>query len=402
MNMNKSTCIQLGLIGLLLFLSSCVSTIPTPSLLEKPAALQLVSSEQWPDLADDLDYKELEQTVVQSLAYLRNRPREQTFLFGTRKVYTDDLAATLDLFLKIIKDETEGKDREQKIRTHFDLYRMVQNDTPLSLLVTGYYEPTLPGSRTPSTRFRYPVYKLPEDLVFIHPEKFSAKIPPQKWIGRIEGTQVLPYYTRQEIDQEGLLEGKHLEILWVDDPLKLFFLHIQGSGEVSLENGSFVKLGYHGANGHPYFSIGRELIRREILRPDEVSLQSIYQYLQDHPLERQALMNLNPSYIFFKENRGGPYGSLGRPLTPGRSAAMDLKIFPPGGLAWLKGVLPAADKQGRILSRIPLGRWVSLQDSGGAIKGPARLDLFLGKGSNAELIAGHLRHPGDIYILLKK
>jgi membrane-bound lytic murein transglycosylase A len=415
-----------GWIGVLILLSSCASVTPTPlppekatpppsekpattpsekptlSPTEKPAVWQLVPNDQWPDMADDLDYGGLERAVSQSLTYLRNRAKEQTFFLGTRHVSTEDLAATLRLFLKILKEEGNGKAREQRIRTHFDLYWMIQDSLPLPLLVTGYYEPSLKGSRAPSPRFNYPIYRLPDDFIFIHPEKFSPTIPAQRWVGRLEGNQVLPYYTRKEIDQEGRLAGKKLEILWVDDPMKLFFLHIQGSGEVSLEDGSVVKLGYHGANGHPYFAIGRDLVRRGLFKPEEISLQSIYTYLQNHPEERQALMNLNASYVFFKENRGGPFGSLGRPLTPGRSVAMDLKVFPPAGLAWLKGDLPAINNRGEIGPRVPLGRWVCLQDSGGAIRGPTRLDLFWGKGPEAELIAGHLRHPGTIFFLLKK
>lgn len=400
--MKKKILPELGLLLLLFYLSSCATVIQRPFPGEEATIFQLVSREEWPDLKDDLELKDLDLAILQSLTYLKSRPPGQKFLLGTQEISAQEMVSSLDLFLEILRNNSDGKSREHQIKTQFDLVRIVRNNTPLPLLITGYYEPSLQGSRYSSPRFRYPVYRLPDDLLIINPRKFFPQLTGRNWVGRIVGKEIIPYYTRQEIDQEGRLTGKNFEILWVDDPLKLFFLHIQGSGEVVFEDGSMVKLGYQGTNGHPYFALGKELIRRGIIQPEELSLQSIYKYLQDHPQEQQALMNLNPSYIFFKEVRGGPYGSLGRPLTPGRSAAMDLKIFPPAGLAWLKGVQPTINDQGQIQSWGPLGRWVLIQDSGGAIKGPSRLDLFWGNGPEAEIAAGHLRHQGTIFLLLKK
>ena len=248
------------------------------------------------------------------------------------------------------------------------------------MLTTGYYEPILAGSRTRSDRFPFPFYRKPDDLLTVELEKFSGRCKGERLVGRLVGRQVLPYYTRREIDQEGKLAGRGLEILWTDDRLKLFFMQIQGSGRVVLEDGAPVQLQYQAANGHPYFPIGRELIRRGILRPEEVSLQRIYSYLKDHPEEQEEILNLNPSYVFFQESQGGPFGSLNVPLTPGRSVAMDQKLFPSGGLAWLTGVKPVFSPENQILYWVPLSRWVLVQDSGGAIKGPGRLDFFWGTG----------------------
>jgi membrane-bound lytic murein transglycosylase A len=188
----------------------------------------------------------------------------------------------------------------------------------------------------------------------------------------------------------------------VDDPLKLFFLHIQGSGRVRLEDGSWVRLGYHGTNGRPYVPIGRELIRRGAIQKEELSLPSIYTYLKNRPEEQAEILNLNPSYVFFREVEGGPYGNLGRPLTAGRSVAADQRIYPPAALAWLRGWKPILDEERKIRYWVPFGRWVFIQDSGGAITGPSRIDLFTGYGEEAEITAGHLRHPGAIWLILKK
>jgi membrane-bound lytic murein transglycosylase A len=386
----------------LTLLSSCSFFIQKPTPEEKPSFFQPVPKAEWPRLEDDLDQEGLEQAVIQSLNYLKNRSGDQRFVLGSREITNGEILESLSLFLEIIKTNPDKESRYQQIKNHFNLYRTVQNKEPLPLLVTGYYEPTLQGSRNPSPRFRYPVYQLPDDLFFIDLGKFSKKYQSQKLVARIEENQVIPYYTRKEIDLEGRLANKNLEILWVDDPLKLFFMHIQGSGQVLLEDGSSVKLGYQAANGHPYYAIGRELIRKGLVKPEEISLQSIYAYLKNHPEEQASILNLNPSYIFFQEVQGGPFGSLGLPITPGRSVAADLKIFPPAGLAWLEGWKPDLDHQNQIRSWVPFGRWVCIQDSGGAIKGPSRLDLFWGNGEKAEIAAGHLRHPGSIFFLVKK
>ncbi len=250
--------------------------------------------------------------------------------------------------------------------------------------------------------FPFPFYRKPDDLLTIDLDNFSNKYKGERLVGRLSGQKVLPYYSRREIDQEGRLAGRGLELFWTDDRLKLFFMQIQGSGRLVLEDGVSVQLQYRATNGHPYFPIGRELIRRGILRPEEVSLQRIYAYLRDHPEEQEGILNLNPSYVFFQEAQGGPYGSLNVPLTPGRSVAMDLKIFPSGGLAWLTGVKPVFSPDNQILSWVPMNRWVLVQDSGGAIKGPGRLDFFWGQGDQAEMAAGHQRHEGTIYFILKK
>ncbi len=392
--------IGIGLSAILL--CSCSSLIREPTLVEESAHFQLVPAEEWPLLEDDLDQKGLETAIAENLGYLGKRPSDKKFSLGAGQISNEEISSTLNLFLEILQKNPSASSLRHELKTHFNLYRVVLNQKALPMLITGYYEPQLTGSRVPSLRFRYPVYRLPDDLLQIDPGQFSKKFQGQKWIGRVEGNRVIPYYTRQEIDQEGRLAGKNLEILWVDDPLKLFFLHIQGSGQVSLEDGSIIKLRYQGTNGHPYFPIGRELIRKGVFQPEALSLQSIYGYLQSHPQEQTPLMNLNPSYVFFQEAQGGPYGNLGIPLTPGRSVAADQRIFPAAGLAWLTGEKPSFDNQGHILSRIPFGRWVCIQDSGGAIKGPSRVDLFWGNGREAELGAGHLRHPGALFILLKK
>lgn len=384
------------------FLLSCTPAVVSPPRTGGPVRLQAVSPAEWPVLEDDSDWTSLEAAVTYSLNYLKNRPADEKWALADREISRQEVADSLALFLKITGETGDLRVRNQRLKESFGLYRWVQEGNPLSLLMTGYYEPTLQGRRDMAPPFIYPVYRLPEDMVFIQAGKFNRELEGRRWTGRLKGNQVLPYYTRQEIDQGGALQGRNLELLWVDDPILLFFMQIQGSGQVILENGATIHLGYGGANGQPYFPIGRELVRRGLFKPSEISLQTLYRYLQENPGERQALMNLNASYVFFREVQGGPYGSLGVPLTPGRSVAVDSRYFPPGGLGWIEGLKPVMDEQGQIRKWVPFGRWVCFQDSGGAIKGPARLDLFWGNGPGAEMAAGHLQHPGAVFIFLKK
>lgn len=389
-------------LSLVIGLSACTSSIPRPSPMEESLRLQRVPEDEWPILSDDLEAGSLERAVIQSLNYHKKRPGRDPLHFGPETISRQEITESLTLFLDILQTDIEPASRNRRIKEAFQLYRLVRDRDPVPLLLTGYYEPTLYGSRRPSPSFPYPVYRLPDDLLWIDPQIFSRQIQDRRWIGRLQGKRVIPYYTRQEIDQGRVLAEKNLELLWVDDPLRLFFMHIQGSGQVILDDGSLVKLGYGGTNGHPYFPIGKELVRRGIFQPEELSLQVIYDFLQKNPPEKEKIMNLNESFIFFREVSGGPYGSLSLPLTPGRSIAADFKFFPPGALVWLVAMKPITDNQGRIQSWIPLERWVSVQDSGGAIKGPSRVDLFWGGGPEAEMAAGHLRHPGTLYLLIKK
>jgi len=391
------------LILLVFLLFSCFCrTVGPPGTSPEPWLTELISEKDWPGLDDDADRESLRQALTQSLIYLQKSSPQKTFPLGTREISGEEIRSTLTLLQELLDSKPDVLSLERELKAHFNLYQLVFPNRSASLLTTGYYEATLTGSRAPSDSFPFPFYRKPDDLLTVELENFSSKYKGERLIGRLLGRKILPYYTRREIDQEGKLAGRGLELFWTDDRLKLFFMQIQGSGRLVLEDGASVQLQYRATNGHPYFPIGRELIRRGILRPEEVSLQRIYTYLKDHPEEQDGILNLNPSYVFFQEARGGPYGSLNVPLTPGRSVAMDLKIFPSAGLAWLTGVKPVFSPDNQILYWVPMNRWVLVQDSGGAIKGPGRLDFFWGQGDQAEMAAGHQRHGGTIYFILKK
>jgi membrane-bound lytic murein transglycosylase A len=277
-----------------------------------------------------------------------------------------------------------------------------QNFIPVALtnrgrdsgLITGYFEPELKGSRTKSARYSVPLYKRPPDLVNADLGLFREDLKGRTITGRVEGTRFVPYPAR-DIIEKGALAGKQLEILWVDDPIEVFFLHVQGSGRVELENGEIVRVGYDAQNGQMYRAIGRDLVERGAMTVEQVNLESIVQWLRAHPAEAQALMNRNPSYVFFREVRGrGPIGAQGVPLTPGRSLAVDRKFVPLGAPVWLDTTDPRTGA--------PIRRLMVAQDTGGAITGPVRADLFWGAGPEARAGAGHMKQDGRMFLLVPR
>jgi membrane-bound lytic murein transglycosylase A len=243
-------------------------------------------------------------------------------------------------------------------------------------LFTGYYEPVLRGSWQPTALHRYPIYRQPPELN-----------------GAGRGV-TLP--SRVQIDA-GALAGRGLELLWLDDPVDAFFLHIQGSGKVAMADGSRVRIGYAGKNGHAYFPIGRELIRRGEVPQDQMSMQAIRQWLAANPRQAPGLMALNGSYVFFRLIDGdGPIGAQGVALVPGRSIAVDPAFVPYGVPVWLDTTDPLTG------GGAPLRRLVVAQDTGGAIKGPIRGDLFWGSDALAAEGAGLMKQPGRWFLLLPR
>src|SRR5215203_3057970 len=282
--------------------------------------------------------------------------------------------------------------------TRFQPFAVRNNRNPLGLF-TGYYEPLLHGSRKRGGKYTVPLYTRPDELVMVDLGRFRDDLKGKRIAGKVEDGSLVPYPDRREIDA-GALAGRKLEIVWVDDPIGAFFLHVQGSGRVRLAEGGELRLGYAAQNGHPYTAIGRELIARGALTAEEVSLQTIRAWLEAHPGEARELMEHNASYVFFQKIEGdGPLGAQGVPLTPGRSLAVDRQYMPLGVPLWLVSGVPSA-REGEPAGR--LQRLLVTQDTGGAIRGPVRGDVFWGFGAEAEAIAGRMKHRGRYWLLLPK
>lgn len=292
----------------------------------------------------------------------------------------DDHDAALAVFLETCTDMKDPDwsslcalaTNQKNARTFFELFFkpvLIQDGAPM--LFTGYFEPELNGSRTRTGKFRYPLYRKPPEI------KNGAT-----------------WFTRAEIETNGLLEGRGLEIAWIDDPVDVFFLQVQGSGRVRLTDGSSLRVGYGGKNGRNYKSIGQELVRRGIYQAHQVSAQVIRNWVKRNPVEGLALLRFNPSYVFFREVARvpadkGPLGAMNRSVTAMRTIAVDPRFTPLGAPVWV-------EKGGST----PLRRLMIAQDTGSAIKGAQRADIFYGTGASAGRIAGETRDSGRMVVLM--
>ena len=320
------------------------------------------------------------------LALLMAAPEEsRAQVFGFEELdgwAEDDPREALTAFLDtcdLLKDPTwrplcalaaDAGDSAESARAYFELfYRPVLVGNPPALF-TGYYEPVLDGSTTRTSRYRYPIYARPPELR--------------------DGTA---YYSRSQIEG-GAISGRGLEIAWLDDPVEVFFLHIQGSGRIRLPDGRMMRVGYAGKNGHAYRSVGQEMVRRGTHTPDQVSAQSIRSWVRNNPGPGHAMLDHNPSYVFFRRlpdlaAHKGPIGAMGRSITGMRSLAIDPRFNPLGAPIWI-------EKDGRR----PLRRLMVAQDTGGAIKGAQRADIFFGTGAEAGEEAGTVKDGGRMLLLL--
>ncbi len=266
---------------------------------------------------------------------------------------------------------------------YFRAYRLADAATGNAAFLTGYYQPEVAGARTQHPGFAVPLYRAPADLVDAPVGDATA--------GRLVEGKLQPYYSRAEIDS-GALAGRGLELVWLADPIDAFFVSVQGSALVGLAEGGVMAIGVAGTNGRPYVAIGRGLVADGQIPADKISLQAIRAWLGAHPDQAKSVMESNPRYVFFREiAAGGPIGSAGVPLTAGRSLAIDPAFLPLGAPIYVD----SRDAQGK-----PLRRLTVAQDSGGAIKGPLRADLFWGAGDGAEAEAGAMQSPGRLYLLL--
>lgn len=287
-------------------------------------------------------------------------------------------------------------DDEQAARRFFEAnfapYAIIAPDGADTGLITGYYEPIIEGSRAASEKFAYPIYGVPEDLIIVDLASIAPELRNLRLRGRLEGRRLIPYFSRSEIDAPGS-SFRAPVLAWAADPVELFFLQIQGSGQVQLENGERIRVGYADQNGHPYRSLGRWLVERGELPLEEASMQGIKAWAAANPQKLRDALHANPSYVFFRElpPSDGPIGALGVPLTPEFSLAVDRRFVPLGAPVFLETTFPASPE--------PLARLMAAQDTGGAIRGAVRGDFYWGTGPEAGAQAGRMRQQGRMWLL---
>jgi len=386
--MNKQQIWWAGMLGISVLLAACktapVVTSPlvatTPSATVSPP-IPLFTPSKWEMLPEwsTLDLTPSWAALLQSCRVLKAKPQWQAVCAGTDQV-----------------DKNNSEAQRSFYQDRLTPYQVFNPDGSEQGVITGYYEPLLKGSRFKGERFRYPLYAAPDDMLEIDLGDAYPQLKGQRLRGRLSGKKVVPYYKRAEIDAgtEGL---KGRELFWVENAVELFFLQIQGSGRIELVDGRQIKVGYAEQNGHPYVSIGKKLIEMGEMKLEDASMQGIKAWGERNPDKLMALLELNPSYVFFRElpeNISGPLGALGVPLTNEYSIAIDPRSIPLGAPVFLSTTQPN--------SSVPLNRLMLAQDTGGAIRGPVRADFFWGFGEKAGAQAGRMKQQGRMWVLFPK
>lgn len=372
---------------------------------EKPVTaekLVRLQENQYPAFSDGLYFDNLDHGISKSLEYLRRVPPEREFEFEKDRYNAGHLIRSLERLRKFFKTDPTEKELNRFIKANCIVYRSVGGKESGKMLFTGYFEPILRGSLKPDDTFQYPVYSMPKDLIRVNLSLFSKSLKGKYITARYNGKTIVPYHDRKAIENHKQFDLLAKPICWLDNPIDLFFLQIQGSGRVYLNSGGSILVHYHGSNGRPYRSIGRLLIDQGKIAKAEMSMQKIREYLTAHPEEMEDIFNYNPSYVFFKTEKSGPLGAIGVDLTPGRSIAVDRRVFPMATLSYVETSIPVIDGDSNIDRWIDFRAFTVNQDTGGAIRGPGRADIFWGSGPYAEIAAGHLQHKGELYLIVLK
>jgi len=364
----------------------------------QPSSLLLL--ERNPYLFDDLHDPALLAALDHHLDALKSKKDDYHLVLGEKDYSKTQLLESLHQFLSLLKSSCTPWELNQKIRQQFDVYQAAGRSPQhgsREMLVTGYFEPVLAGSLARSKTFRFPVYGRPSSLVVRKSYK-DAK----KRVGRFDqDNSFVPYWTRKEIEEGQYAKG--FELVYLQNRLDTFLLHVQGSGKILLENGEIRSIHYAVSNGHEYKSIGKLLVDEGKMTLKEASIPTIRRYLDQHPSEQQRVFHHNPRFIFFQWGKNSHViGSLGIPLTPGRSVAIDQTCLPAGLPGYLITRQPVLDRKGNIIRWQPMRRIVLPQDSGNAIKGSGRVDLFWGNGQYAEVAAGNMKEKGTLFFVVIK
>ena len=362
-----------------------------------------------PVFADGDDLISLLKAAKLNQAYFKGlKSGALSYNFGDRKVTVKDLADTTDELIKILETSPTPQDLDRQIKQKFDVYQMAGRDSTGTVVFSSYYEPTLEASLKYDSTYKYPIYARPDDMVSINLEDFNEKFKGEKLTGRIVKNEMVPYMSREEIDFGGALEGKGLELAWFKKRSDIMDLHTEGSGRLALPDGRVIKAKFAATNSLKFKGWLTAMVEAGALPREGISPEKGQKYLDEHPDKVRPILSMNKRYVFFKleqpaDPEEGPAGTYGLPLTGWRSVAVDNALYPMGTLAFMKvDSAPDVDADGKLLGRRQDGRFVFCQDTGGAIKGPGRVDFFAGNGKKATTFAFKLWDPGQMYMLVLK
>jgi len=353
--------------------------------------------------ADDMDPASLGRAIDNQLAVMFKQDPASPVRLGDFTLTRGRLVETLEAFQKLLQKNLPQEEFNKKVSEEFLLYRVGKGKNK-KVLFTGYYRPVITASPTPSPRYRFPIYQMPgKGFQSVKKQGGIRLVGSNSGIKQIrKNTEDWRNLTREEIDSKGALSHQDLEVAWLKNELERYFLHIQGSGVLEFPDGTRQGVRYQGSNKYSYHSIGKKMIRDGVITTSQGSMQEIKKYFANNPQNISKYLSQNKRYIFFSLSNEGAIGSGGGELVGGRSIATDKSIYPAGGLVFVKVRQPVLDTNNKITSWKPISRFVIDQDTGSAIRGKARADLYFGTGDEAGAKAGHYHEKGEVYYLIKK
>jgi membrane-bound lytic murein transglycosylase A len=334
------------------------------------------------------DLDGLKEAVNNSLNYL-SKPSSKRY-FPKCGISHQRVVDSLETMNQLLDSGLRGTELSDAIKNKFDVYTSVGYDNRGTVLYTGYYTPIFEGSFKRTEKYKYPLYKKPDDLVQTYEGEILGK--------RLADGSIAPYPSRAVIQSTNMFEGK--ELVWLADPFKVYVAHVQGSAKIKLPDGELITVGYAASNGHEYKSVGKKLVSEGVFSESELSLSSMLKYFDKNPELVQEYTRYNPRFIFFRKQKGAPRGSLNEPVTPHRTIATDKSIFPRASLTFVTTSLPEF-KGGSVVQQIYSGFALD-QDTGGAIRAPGRCDFYMGIGEKAGKLAGRTWKEGRLYYLFVK
>lgn len=367
-------------------------------------SLKKLKLKDYPLFVDKFDFQGLTFSIDNSLAYFKRVPSQRKYQYGKEIYNAAHLIASLETFREFLQKNNSVKDLNKFIELKYTVYTAAGNKEGQTLF-TGYFEPTYEGSLNKSDVYKYPVYSIPDDLLDVDLSLFSDKYKGHKrLVARVDELEnrVVPYYSRAQINSMKDFSVKSRPLAWLKSRVDRFFLEIQGSGRVILDSKKELRLHYARSNGNAYQSIGRYLIGKDEILKKDMSMQAIRKWLELNPDRMDEVLHYNESFVFFQTEDGGPYGSLGVEVTPFRSIATDRSLFPKGALCFMQSRLPDSENFNSLKEWEKASLFVLNQDTGGAINGPARADLFCGNGEYATFTAGHMNQYGKLFFLVLK
>lgn len=390
---------------------ACPVCPPCPEVPAKPPevkAILKVAPENVPSFADAGSMKRLRKAAELNLKYARGlKDSAIPYDFDGRKVGKAELEASSAEFLKLLDLAGTPEELDALVKEKFDVYQMAGRDSTGTVVFSSYYEPTLEASPVRTEEYKYPIYAKPPDMISLNLEEFNPKFKGEKLTGMLKGNQLVPYLDRDAIDFRGALEGKGLELAWFTNRPDIMDLHIEGSGRLQYPDGKQVKALFAATNSLKFKGWLTALVESGALSRQGLSHEKGKEYIKENPDKEREIMTANPRYTFFRlkeitDPEEGPDGSYGLPLVGWRSVAVDNNLVPMGTLGFMRATVPDVTDEGEMKGKKQDSRFVFCQDTGGAIKGPGRIDYFAGNGKKARSFAFKLWDTGTMHLLVLK